>query len=132
MKDDHGLEETVDALERLMPRVLRRLFFDLSEDSPLWDLPVPQLRLMGMLSHRDNRRMSEVAECLGVAMSTATQVADRLEARGWVRRAPDPEDRRVVLLALTEEGRRLTAERREARRRRLRRTLAQLDDGERC
>src|SRR5215211_2454963 len=116
MKQNDELEESVEALERLLPRVMRRLFFDLTEHSPLWDLPVPQLRLMGMLSHRDNRRMSEVADCLGVAVSTATQVADRLEARGWVRRGPDPEDRRVVLLCLTEEGRRLMAERREARR----------------
>ena len=48
--------------------------------------------------------MREVAGCLGVAMSTATQLADRLEGLGLVERRADPTDRRVVRLALTERG----------------------------
>ncbi len=132
MNEHEGLEEAVETLERLMPRLMRRLFFDLTADSPLWELPLPQLKVLGMLERRDNRRMSEIGERLGVALSTVTQVADRLEQRGWVRRVDDPGDRRVVRLALTEAGRRLMGERRSARRGRLVALLGSLDEEERA
>jgi DNA-binding MarR family transcriptional regulator len=48
--------------------------------------------------------MSEFAARLGGHASNATGVADRLAARGLVRREDDPGDRRVKRLALTEEG----------------------------
>jgi DNA-binding MarR family transcriptional regulator len=38
--------------------------------------------------------------------SNVTQVVDRLEAQGLVRRVPDPTDRRGVLAEITPEGRR--------------------------
>lgn len=36
--------------------------------------------------------------------STTAGVVERLQARGWLQRAPDPADRRVRRLALTPEG----------------------------
>lgn len=121
------LEQLVEAVERLLPRIMRRVFVPPEAGSPLWELPLPQFRLLGKLERHDGARMSEISEWLGVALSTATQVADRLTARGWVRRVSDPEDRRVVRLTLTEEGRRLMAERRARGRERLRAILAALD-----
>jgi DNA-binding MarR family transcriptional regulator len=89
---------------------MRELFAPPPEESPLWDLPLPQLRAMRILSHRGDRTMRDVAGCLGVAMSTATQIADRLERIGMVERRPDTTDRRVVRLALTGAGREAMAE----------------------
>jgi DNA-binding MarR family transcriptional regulator len=40
----------------------------------------------------------------GHRRSTLTSLLDRLEARGWVRRARHPRSRRLVLLTLTEAG----------------------------
>jgi DNA-binding MarR family transcriptional regulator len=131
MENEEKLEAAVETLERVMPRLMRRIFFDVTADSPLWELPLAQLKVLGMLERRDNRRMSEIGERLQVALSTVTQVADRLEQRGWVCRVDDPEDRRVVRLALTDAGRRLIAERREARRRRLEALLGSLEPAER-
>jgi DNA-binding MarR family transcriptional regulator len=122
-EDLNGLVETV---ERLLPQIMRRVFLAPGADSPLWDAPLPQLRLLGMLERRGEARMSEVSEKLGVALSTATQIADRLTARGWTRRESDPDDRRVVRLVLTEEGRRLAGERRAERHERLGQILGAL------
>ena len=44
-----------------------------------------------------------------------TNRIDRLEARGLVERVPDPDDRRGVMVRLTDNGRRLTDESIEAR-----------------
>lgn len=45
-----------------------------------------------------------LAECQGCAASNITQIVDRLEADGLVRRVDDPEDRRSVRAELTAEG----------------------------
>jgi DNA-binding MarR family transcriptional regulator len=116
-------EAEVDAVERLLMRAARQLLFEDDADSPLWDLPVPQIRALHVLHSRENCHMGHLAERLGVAMSTATQIADRLEQRGWVQRVDDPEDRRVVRLTLTDEGRGLLEHRRLSRRERLRGAL---------
>lgn len=47
-----------------------------------------------------------LSERLGCVKSNITQLVDRLEAEKLVRRVHDPEDRRSVLAAITDEGRR--------------------------
>jgi DNA-binding MarR family transcriptional regulator len=54
--------------------------------------------------------MSSVATVLRCDRSAVTWITDRLEERGYVERRSDPGDRRVKLLALTEEGRRVREE----------------------
>jgi DNA-binding MarR family transcriptional regulator len=51
--------------------------------------------------------MGSVAEILSCDASTLTGIADRLEERHLIQRRVDPTDRRVKLLALTDEGRQL-------------------------
>jgi DNA-binding MarR family transcriptional regulator len=123
---EEPLTDTIRAIERLLPRIARALLFDVAADSPLWDLPLPQMRALFTVGHRKSCTMGDLADRLGVAMSTVTQIADRLEQRGWLRRVHDPEDRRVVRLALTEEGRELVEERRRQRRERLEEALLQM------
>ncbi|HEY8483760.1 MAG TPA: MarR family transcriptional regulator [Longimicrobiales bacterium] len=49
--------------------------------------------------------LREIAERLSCVRSNVTQLVDRLEADGLVRRIPDPADRRGVLAELTPAGR---------------------------
>jgi DNA-binding MarR family transcriptional regulator len=51
------------------------------------------------------RRMGELAAATLIARSSCTRVVDRLLARGWVERTPDPADRRSVVVGLTAAGR---------------------------
>jgi DNA-binding MarR family transcriptional regulator len=55
------------------------------------------------------RTMSEIAACLRCDNSNVTGIVDGLEARGLAERTASPGDRRVKLIALTAEGRRLRA-----------------------
>jgi len=50
-------------------------------------------------------RMAELAEALHVVPRSATGVVEGLEEAGLVRRGTDPDDRRSVLVSLTERGR---------------------------
>ena len=58
----------------------------------------------------DQRTMGELAETLGLAVSTVTRTLDPLVAKGLVQRHESPADRRVCCVSLTDSGReRLTA-----------------------
>src|SRR5262249_12847707 len=48
-----------------------------------------------------------LARSIGLDTSTIASVIDRLEARGLMQRQSSPDDRRVRLLALTDDGQRL-------------------------
>jgi DNA-binding MarR family transcriptional regulator len=48
---------------------------------------------------------SQVSDRVLVPSATMTATLDLLERRGWIRRMPNPADRRSVLLEITSEGR---------------------------
>ena len=56
------------------------------------------------------KRMRDVADWLACDNSNLTGIIDRLEERDLVKRTPDPGDRRVKMLVLTDAGRRLHKE----------------------
>ena len=65
-----------------------------------------QMDALDLLTRRDERPMKELAARLRVEPSTATRAVQRLENDGLVERFASPEDGRVVLVRITEEGRR--------------------------
>ncbi|GLY01240.1 MULTISPECIES: MarR family transcriptional regulator [Actinoplanes] len=58
------------------------------------------------LSEQPDRRlpMSKLAKRASSSLSRLSHVAARLEERGWVRRERDPEDGRVQIAVLTDDG----------------------------
>lgn len=71
--------------------------------------PYADLYLVGIvLSHqREPVMMSELCEASTLPFSTATRVIDWLVESGYAERFADPEDRRIVRVALTRTGREL-------------------------
>ncbi|SHI61109.1 MarR family winged helix-turn-helix transcriptional regulator [Streptomyces sp. 3214.6] len=64
-----------------------------------------QARLLRTLAHCDAPpRMADLAERLEVVPRAVTTLVDALEASGKVRRVPDPTNRRVIRIELTEDG----------------------------
>jgi DNA-binding MarR family transcriptional regulator len=51
--------------------------------------------------------MRGLAEAMDVSQASATGIVDRMEQRGLVERQRDPDDRRVIRVAATDEGRQL-------------------------
>jgi DNA-binding MarR family transcriptional regulator len=69
-----------------------------------------QLFALGALEAGEEVPMSTLAELLVCDASNVTGIVDRLEARGLIERRAASRDRRVKLLALTDEGLRLRKE----------------------
>lgn len=91
-----------------------------------------QSRLLRTLAHYPSPpRMADLAERLEVVPRAVTSLVDGLEAGGKVRRVPDPTNRRVIRIELTEEGRASLRELHAARRAAAREILGPLTDLER-
>ncbi len=58
-----------------------------------------------LLARHGEISMSRLADVLGVSLSNATGLIDRLEERGLVDRVRVPDDRRVVLVRVSDQGR---------------------------
>lgn len=63
-----------------------------------------QMHAIEVIGHRQDIRMKELAERLGVTTGTLTVAVDKLERKGLVIRKPHLHDRRSLLVALTEKG----------------------------
>ncbi|ARP73433.1 MarR family transcriptional regulator [Streptomyces pluripotens] len=96
------------------------------------DVTPAQSRLLRTLAHYGSPpRMADLAERLEVVPRAVTTLVDGLEASGKVRRAPDPANRRVTRIELTDEGRATLRELRGARRSAAEEILAPLTEKER-
>jgi DNA-binding MarR family transcriptional regulator len=64
---------------------------------------------LAVLSERDDGSlpMSALAARANASLSRLSHVVTKLEKRGWVTRSPSPCSRRVTLVSLTSEGRRV-------------------------
>ena len=91
-----------------------------------------QSRLLRTLAHYGSPpRMADLAERLEVVPRAVTTLVDGLEANGKVRRVPDPANRRVIRIELTDDGRAALRELRAARRSAAEEILAPLGDAQR-
>ena len=100
---------------------LRWLFNDLIRfEIELWNavdarlkgefgLPLTHFEPMSVINRIPGCRVYDIANELGITTGGTSKLVDRIEASGYCRRLPNPDDRRSSLLELTEEGRRLLA-----------------------
>ena len=69
------------------------------------DLTTAQWGPLMRLQKFGDMTMAELSRCLSIDAGALTRTFDRLEKKGLVRRERSQEDRRVVLVGLTDEGR---------------------------
>src|SRR4051794_18425381 len=60
--------------------------------------------VLSLIGVRSEMPLTQLAEQLGMPLTTASDVVRRLESRGQVRRRPNPEDGRSFLFELTARG----------------------------
>lgn len=88
------------------PQVMRSIAHDVREFSG-GPATIPQYRVLGYLYHHGLASMGHMAERQGVTLPTMTKIVAGLVERGLVEREADSQDRRIVRLHLTDEGRAL-------------------------
>lgn len=93
-------------------------------------ISMSHLHVMWMLQRHGDLSMGRLAEMLDVSLSNATGLIDRMEERGLIERVRVPDDRRVVLVALSPHGRQMLELSDVMRSDLLEAVLRRLDDGQ--
>jgi DNA-binding MarR family transcriptional regulator len=94
----------IDSILSLADLLFRELLSSVPRELLSLDITMPQLKILLILHVHGPRRMSDLAAELDVTLPTATSLVDRLVEKRYVAREAHPDDRRVVLCHLSEEG----------------------------
>lgn len=113
-------DEALLAVARLVMDVSVRAADEVGALSPV------QLRALTALRTSSGANLATLAETMGITVSTASRLVDRLVAAEWVHRQPSPQTRREVSLTLTDAGKKLLRRYDDRRLKELRRHLALL------
>ena len=100
------MDDILNVLMRSMQIMRRRneQVFQKHGSLPSHGLSVARMRLLGELAFHGPLRMNELAYEMGVTPRTMTTMVDALDREGLVARRPDPNDRRAVVVMLTDAG----------------------------
>jgi DNA-binding MarR family transcriptional regulator len=120
MADDLDVHDVAAALRVSMGLLLRRL----RQGGVPGELTVPETSALARLDRNGPATSSELARTEQISPQSMGATLSALEARGLVARDPDVRDGRRIVLSVTEAGRRLLTDKRDARTGRLARALA--------
>jgi DNA-binding MarR family transcriptional regulator len=129
---DRPAEAGQEPISDLFWSVARRLRGLSTQALAPWDVAPSHGRALAVLLARGDQRLSELSDHLHIAPRSATEVVDALAERGLAERRPDPQDRRAVLVRLTEHGRAVATAIRAARASEAEAFFAVLDDDDRA
>jgi DNA-binding MarR family transcriptional regulator len=124
-------DQPVTVLADMLAADLERVFGLFRSLSPPSGLSMTAAATLATLERSGPTRLTLLAIREGVTQPAMTQLIGRLEEAGQVERQASPEDGRVVLVAITEEGRATLARRRAGRADKLAGLLGQLSPAHR-
>ena len=103
--DEISTSAQVTEIFSLLDQVARRLREIQRKTVSEINLTPPQFQTLRLLWEQDGQPFKDLAEANGCTRPTMTGIVDTLEKNGLVSRQPNPEDRRSLLVTLTEKGR---------------------------
>jgi DNA-binding MarR family transcriptional regulator len=87
-------------------------------------------QILGMLISHGNLPISEIGRRLCISKPNMTGLIDKLVKEGHAQRLPDDEDRRIINVEITEEGRKFLYESRRAVEENISGNLSNLDEND--
>jgi DNA-binding MarR family transcriptional regulator len=120
MADELDVRDVAAALRVSMGLLLRRL----RQGGVPGELTVPETSALARLDRHGPATSSELARTERISPQSMGATLSALEARGLVTRDPDARDGRRIVLSVTEAGRQLLRDKRDARTEHLARALA--------
>ncbi|MGB9872328.1 MAG: MarR family winged helix-turn-helix transcriptional regulator [Anaerolineae bacterium] len=127
-------EERRDDLSLHLLRLMGALRARFARDLACYGLTFPQFLALCSLQHAEGQtlRMGDLAAATHQSAASMTGIVDRLLEGRLVERRRDPEDRRSVVVALTQEGARVLEQVRADRRQTLEQLLRLLSPEDRA
>jgi DNA-binding MarR family transcriptional regulator len=100
---DSNLDEYVERLMSAWSKTVRKVQTEIMQHQDL-GLTGPQFHMLALIARTNSCNVSYLADALDVKPSAITVMVDRLVQNGYVQRRHDEQDRRAVLLSVTNEG----------------------------
>ena len=123
MHDDALVDATMQAVHQIA-----RSVYTLSSRHPVLQNRTPaQIRALGFLNVERTKTVGELADLMGVTISTASGLVDKLVDEQLVERSMNPDDRRQVLVRLAPAAVEMKNEIQEIRRRQVKAALDTLE-----
>lgn len=99
------MEEANKAISivKMLKQVMKTMKHSVQTEFKDMGLTGTQGMLMGILSHNNGMKISDLSKQMGLSNSTVSGIVDRLEKQGFVERVRSNEDRRVVYVSVTYE-----------------------------
>ncbi|HPN72489.1 MAG TPA: MarR family transcriptional regulator [Candidatus Omnitrophota bacterium] len=91
-------------MARLLPSMLREVARRQKGAVVKGNIPVSNIVVLEILKEKGLSTMGELARDLGLTMSAATSIVDKMILEGLIKRERTPEDRRVVKVSLLKKG----------------------------
>ena len=95
-----AIERALETFEAFQQRLMSLH----APDFAALDVTMAQAKLLYVVAAAGELTMSEVAQRVGVSISTASAAVDRLVATGLLARSDDPSNRRQVRVSITPSG----------------------------
>ena len=112
-RDVADMRADAEKLADIFTTLQRCFLLNLSRELSRGNVSFPQYFLLGYLAQQKFLTMSEIAQRMGHTTAAATGLVDRLENLGYAVRAHGSEDRRKIMVQITERGLSLVASIRE-------------------
>ncbi len=102
-------EESAERLHRLTKDLIRRYQFRDWNQICCYGISISQCHILDTLGEEGDLSMQQLAKRMYKSVSTMTRVVGQLVRRGYVKRRQDPEDRRVVHISISPQGKAIVA-----------------------
>ena len=99
-----ALSEFADKLNRILPAVIKEFARRQANELYKGKITLPQFLILDFLNRRGESKMVELAHFMGVTTAAMTGIVDRIVRDGYVVRASEPQDRRIIKIRLTAKG----------------------------
>ncbi|OGB88954.1 MAG: hypothetical protein A3G35_17135 [candidate division NC10 bacterium RIFCSPLOWO2_12_FULL_66_18] len=103
------VDEGAERLHRLTKELIRRYQFRDWNQICCYGVSISQCHILDVLAEEGDLTMQQLAKRMFKSVSTMTRVVSQLVRRGYVKRHQDPEDRRIVHVSITPQGKAIVA-----------------------
>lgn len=116
MNRENVIEEKINGFNQLDNRLLFHKFIMINEildkrnkkqNPAMKSVTKGQGRLIIFLKRKDRLSTKELSEILNISVTSLNETLNKLEQQNLIRKVPSEQDKRILLVELTEEGRAL-------------------------
>lgn len=126
-----SLSEFADKLNEIMPVIIKGFTKRQANELDKGKITLPQFLLMAFLNISAESKMKDLAHSMEVTTAAMTGIVERLVRSGYLTRAYEPSDRRIIKVRLTAKGSQLVNKVNQHRRQMVIRIFGRISENDR-